>query len=333
MNKIYYLLLFSLSCFSISYSQPYAPAAGLPGSTAIPYDSTCFVAWATHVEVTRGFVNINDTNVSYQGSNRASFGSPTDAIGSASNSSTDAVSLGDSGIAIITFEYPITNEWGYDFAIFENGVTDNFLELGLVEVSSDGSHYIRFPAHSNTQTNTPIGSFGSVNPQDIYNLAGKYRVGYGTPFDLEEIKDSIGIDINKITHVKIIDAIGAIGTHYTVDANGNKINGIFPTPFHTGGFDLNAIGVIHELIPENANLSFQKNLSSILVYPNPSKGKIHLKWSDIQIHKIIITDLIGQKIQTTIPSNNTITLNLKKGGYFIQFLTHNSCIRKRVIVQ
>ena len=45
------------------------------------------------------------------------------------------VSLGDGGYAVVTFDKPITNGPGYDFAVFENGLNDSFLELAFVVVS------------------------------------------------------------------------------------------------------------------------------------------------------------------------------------------------------
>ena len=97
------------------------------------------------------------------------------------------VSLGDGGYAVLSFERPIKNGPGWDFAIFENSFSDTFLELGLVEVSSDGLNYFQFESTSLTQDTLQIDAFGSINPEMINNLAGKYRATFGTPFDLEEL--------------------------------------------------------------------------------------------------------------------------------------------------
>ena len=185
----------------------YPPAAGMQGTTAIHADSSCFVAWAIGIEIERGYINMADTTYSIEGNNKASHGNPFDAIGKANNS---VVSLGDKGVAIITFEYPIINGDGWDFAVFENGLNDNFLELAFVEVSSNGIDYFRFPSVSLTQTENQTGGFGSSDPTLIHNLAGKYRVYYGTPFNLDDIEDDISLDKQNITHVKIIDVGGSI---------------------------------------------------------------------------------------------------------------------------
>jgi hypothetical protein len=71
----------------------------------------------------------------------ASLGDSSLAIGPAN---LDIVSLGDSGVATLTFSSPIANGLGPDFVVFENGFLDPandsfaFLELAFVEVSSDG---------------------------------------------------------------------------------------------------------------------------------------------------------------------------------------------------
>lgn len=329
MKKLFILPLIGFS--SLSFCQSYAPAAGESGSTAIEYNDPNFVAWATHIEITRGFVNIEDTTVEYQGNNRTSFGVPENAIGPVSNITTDAVSLGDSGIAIITFNKPITNGPGFDFAVFENGLNANFLELAHVEVSSDGIHYVRFPSHSLTQTNTPVGGFGTLEPTDLYNLAGKYRVGFGTPFDLEELKDSSNLNVEEITHVKLIDVVGSLGSHGTFDSYGNKINDLFPTPFNTGGFDLSGVGVINE--NNNVNLNVEK--LSFKVYPNPSNGTIHIQLNNMKPQELIVKNAMGESVKkyTASASQHSLQMDLSPGIYFIQVKTQNKVSTQKVIIQ
>ena len=226
---------------------PYPPAAGQPGSTAIYKDSTSIKSWATGIEIYRGWVNIADTSVYYNGSNKATFGYPSIALGAAQQSSYDVVSFGDGGMATLTFDRAIVNGTGPDFVVFENGFSDTFLELAFVEVSSDGSRFVRFPSVSLTQTETQVGGFDLLDPTNIHNLAGKYRQGYGTPFDLNDLTDSTGIDLNNIRFVRLIDVVGNINDEFcTYDSQGNKVNDPWETPFHSCGFDLDAIGVINQ---------------------------------------------------------------------------------------
>ena len=128
--------------------------------------------------MTRGYQNIEQAGA------LASYGTDNDAVGPATDATTDAmVSLGDGGYAVLTFGMPITNGEGYDFAVFENALNHTFLELAFVEVSSDGEHFYRFPSVSNTQTEQQISNGGAVDATKINNLAGKYITGWGTPFD------------------------------------------------------------------------------------------------------------------------------------------------------
>lgn len=248
-KKMFYAIFFYLSLHTnniFSQSGPFEPAAGQVGSTAIYKDSNIIKTWATGIELYRGWLNIADTSIYYNGSNKASFGYPSIALGQAHEDSYHVVSLGDGGIATLTFDRPIKNDQGPDFVIFENGFSDTFLELAFVEVSSDGQHFVRFPSVSLTQTTTQVSTFGNLDPTNIHNLAGKYRQGYGTPFDLQDIIDSSNIDLNNIRFVRVIDVVGNIDNSYaTFDSQGNKVNDPWPTPFHSCGFDLDAVGIIN----------------------------------------------------------------------------------------
>ena len=189
---------------------------------------------------------------------------------------------------------------GADFAVFENGFRDPtdsaqaFLELGFVEVSSDGVHYFRFPASSMTQINTQVGNGNYINATDLNNLAGKYVGGYGTPFDLDELAGTPGLDVNNVTHVRIVDVVGSIGTHASRDNSGRVINDPYPTPFPSCGFDLDAVGVIHEAF--ESVLSVASN-ATIRLYPNPATDYVVIEAGapGSEIH-ISITTLAGTVI-------------------------------------
>lgn len=237
--------LFLIICFFsiVNAHAQFAPAAGQSGSTAIYVYSGEFIDWAENVTVSASWQNALDTTLGL-----VSVGIGSSASGPAMQNG--VVSLGDGGNAIATFPFPIRDGVGYDFAVFENSFLDNFLELAFVEVSSDGNNYFRFCSTSLTQDTVQIDTFGFVEPTQINNLAGKYRMGYGTPFDLSELSGIAGLDLNHITHIKVIDVLGSIDSIYgNVDCAGNKINDPFPTPFPSSGFDLDAIGVIHDQNP------------------------------------------------------------------------------------
>ena len=224
---------------------PFCGAVGTEGCDAIDGHSSSIVAWATGVSVVRGL-----DDIAVPDGPRVIYGSESDAVGPIDFTTTTAVSLGDGGSATVTFAHPIRNGEGPDFAVFENSFNDYFLELGFVEVSTDGERFVRFPATSLTQTETQVVS--EVDPTFINNLAGKYRVGYGTPFDLEELRDSTGINIDSIVYVRIVDVVGSIDPQYaTYDAYGHIVNDPYPTSdptgnWRSGGFDLTGVAVMYE---------------------------------------------------------------------------------------
>jgi hypothetical protein len=225
---------------------PFAPAAGRLDSEAMAKDSSAFQLWGSGLEVSRGFVNISDPSEEDLGSNKASFGRVAFALGQASGNTAEVISLGDGGRATYTFDAPLVDGPGWDFAVFENAFIDTYLELAFVEVSSDGLHYFRFPAVSLTDDTQQIGPFGALDPTNIDQLAGKYRVGFGTPFDLAVLPEHPLLDKTSIRFLRIIDVVGSIDPAWgNPDSQGNMINDLFPTPFASGGFDVEALGLIN----------------------------------------------------------------------------------------
>ena len=325
-NNLIILFFFGFSITNQVRSQ-FAPGAGFQGTTAIHMDSSIFLNWAKDCSVFLGPENIQNSS-----SPIVSSGNSTMAIGMPGNG---VVSLGDGGYAILTFERPIRNGSGWDFAIFENSFSNTFLELGLVQVSSDGSNYFQFESTSLTQDTLQIDAFGSINPEMINNLAGKYRATFGTPFDLEELAFEQGLDINNITHIKIIDVIGSIdpiiGTH---DQFGNVINDPFPTPFPSSGFDLDAIGVIHEQPLSLINNNYVNNIDNLMI----KNGIISYNLNSTLVEKInySIIDLSGKKIyeNKTILNHgiNSLKINLsniKKGIYILKVSSKNISLSKK----
>jgi hypothetical protein len=263
-NRVH-LFIMALLFLTFNSQAQYAPVVGQPGSTAISKDSIIILGWATQCTVSRGWQNISNQSLG-----KTTEGNPNSALGKADN---NVISLGDGGTAVLQFAQAISNGIGPDFAVFENAFDDLFLELAFVEVSSDGQNYFRFPAHSLTQTITQVGGFGQLQTTQINNLAGKYRGGYGTPFDLEELKNTAGLDVMHITHIRVIDVVGSINDAYArFDTANNKINDPFPTPFPSGGFDLDAVGVMH--ITTGINHTIKNN--PIEIYPNPSNGLLYI---------------------------------------------------------
>jgi hypothetical protein len=253
-------------------------------------------------------MNIEDTTLGL-----ASSGDSSDATGAADDFT---VSLGDSGAATVTFATPIFNGAGPDFAVFENGFLNPtndsaaFLELGFVEVSSDGVNFTRFPATSLTSDNTQANNDTYLYANDLNNLAGSYIAGYGTPFDLEELAGTPGLDINHITHVRIIDVIGSIGDHASHDNAGRIINDPYPTPYPSCGFDLDAIGVINSVGASSVTNITDK--IQVSLYPNPATDKITIAIQGALPQGLgaTLTTITGALVQEIPISQNTSELSV-----------------------
>lgn len=312
----------------VSLWAQFAPASCFPGTTAMHADSSAFVAWATGCTVERGLMRINKPNLGY-----ASFGEEA-LVAGVPGGTYDVVSLGDGGSATVTFASPIYNGEGPDFAIFENGLhpdTDStmtlyFLELAFVEVSSDGEHFFRFPAVTHVQTETQVGGFDAINPAQIHNFAGKYEAFYGTPFDLDEVEDNLLLNKNRVTHVRIIDVVGNINPEYaTYDSEGHPVNDPWPTGFNTGGFDLDAIGVIHDLA-HNAVTDFEED--GISVFPNPVVDKLYIKGDYVLSTEVY--NIVGQQVVSS--TNEVLDLSdLTEGVYFVRVVCEGGKFTKRIV--
>jgi hypothetical protein len=312
------VILLSL-CFAQTglYAQ-FAPQAGVNGSTAIHKGSSKFTGWATGCDLKRGYKDIADPSQGYTttGDYTMALGKPDITI----------VSLGDSGVATLTFSHEIYNGEGPDFAVFENGFQnaanpeEAFLEFAFVEVSSDGVSFTRFPATSNIPTSPQTPMAGTyMNARYVNNLAGKYMANYGTPFDLEELKNTPGLDVDHITHVRIIDVIGDVGAHSSTDKDGKIINDPYPTAIPGGGFDLDAVGAFyqHGLFPSGIS-----NMADIItgLYPNPAINNVTLSLKDAAGIDLAVTDVTGQLLLQPFAATEKNEINIatyKPGIYYL----------------
>jgi len=308
----YFLILLSFQAFS----QSFAPEPGALGSTAIFKDSSAIIGWASNVAIVRGPMNILAPQ-----NGDANYGLDSDATGAANGGV--VVSLGDGGEAIATFENPIVNGIGPDFAIFENGFADHYMEFAFVEVSSDGINFFRFENTSEVPINQQIGNFSFSDCRYVNNLAGKYRVSYGTPFDLAELANETGLDVSNITHVKLIDVIGSIDPAVgSYDSFGNIINDPFPTEFESGGFDLDAIAVLNN----TTNTISRKDNDLYGVYPNPFTTSISIVGLESNLDVEVI-DVMGKVVFTGRTEFNRLNLNSLKSGIYWLVLSGASPIK------
>ncbi len=205
---------------------------------------------------------------------------PTAALGGPNSDSTGApdftplglVSLGDApvgataGSITLTFAQAVNNSLGERIAIFENAGFF-FAELGFVEVSSDGANFARFPNESLTTnpddaidlpTDLDIGfgrDFGTLPSRNLVSgFAGADPANVGTIFDLTDLAgDSLVtsglVDLDDIGFVRIVDVPG---DGRFSDSCGYPFFDAFGPGNSTGGFDLDAIGVVSVPEPRTA---------------------------------------------------------------------------------
>lgn len=305
----------------ISENVLYDDIVGSNNCQAIHCENPAILGWATGCTIERGAQDIAASSIVL-----ASYGTENDAIGAVTNSTTEVVSLGDAGIATLTFDIPISNGEGYDFAVFENALNNTFLELAFVEVSSDGVHFYRFPSVSNTPLNEQVSNAGSVDTRHIKNLAGKYLVGWGTPFDLEELAGYSNLDINNITHVRIIDVVGSIDPIYgSTDKNGNLINDPYPTDFVSSGFDLAGVCVLNGWTP--TAIEQYAAMQSLVAYPNPCQNFVQI--SNLKIGTALsLYNSLGALVWKGKSTSDSILLDISsfENGFYI-LKSENSVVK------
>ena len=227
----------ALASFNAVYDirATYAPAPPDPTTTAVAFDDARIVGWAAGCASYLQGPGVTDSQ----------FAMPSQAFGPAGTNTLDVVSLGNGGSITLTFGAPITDGESWDFAVYENGfASDEFLELGFVEVSSDGIHFARFDSAFQSKGTPGLDSSGIAS--QIGGLAGSYMIGYGTPFDLSALGNSPlvrdgTVDLTSIKYVRVVDIVGD-GT--TLDSFGRGIvDPISSGP--TAGFDLDGIAVLN----------------------------------------------------------------------------------------
>lgn len=219
---------------------PYAPPANEPGTTAVSESSPDIVGWATAVE---SYTPGEDVDAEWRDTALA--------LGPTGDDAFHITCLGRGGRITLSFDNPIADGDGSDFAVFENAISHGFLELAFVEVSSDGEHFVRFPNRSLTES--PVGAYGSLDATDIDGFAGKYIRGEGTPFDLADLAGDPELDIHAVRYVRLIDVVGGEGPGsalaQSTDSTGAPIHDPYPTT-GSAGFDLDAIAVLSQAAPE-----------------------------------------------------------------------------------
>lgn len=240
-------LVFTLSTTDMSYGYANTPMYFALGSLAFRYaggeegiaeDDEAILAWASEVHDYAPGTNVT-----------ARWRDPTGALGAPGRgaeglqATNSLVSLGDGGTITLGFPLPLRDGPGPDFAVFENGMPFGegaFLELAQVEVSSDGTNFVRFPCHSLEKQ--PQGPYDDTSDTTAYGgLAGTTWQGRGNLFDLAALPANALLDPDHVTHVRIRDVTG---DGSVLDDWGNPIFDPYPTA-ESGGFDLSGVGAMN----------------------------------------------------------------------------------------
>jgi hypothetical protein len=217
---------------------------------AIPSSSPLFVEWANAIDAGR-------THFAPRGSTTTS----NTGVNSLGDLAASEIGVLSPGYLTVTFSQAIRNGSGADFAVFENGFAFGspnglFMELAYVEVSSNGTDFVRFPSVStNTAPVTGSGAFAGFDTSNVHNLAGKNASGFGTPFDLDDLLNDPfvnNVDLNNIQYVKLVDIPG---NGAFLDSQGHPILDNWLTT-GSGGFDFQlpvgkGVGVLNA-VPEPA---------------------------------------------------------------------------------
>lgn len=315
------LLIITVLASICGYAQ-FDPAGGEVGSKAVHRDNASLSYWGDSLVLDLGQTRINLSNPTV-----VTTGEVYDALNKADNRT---VSLGDGGSATYYFNRALQNITGPDFVVFENGfewVGGYFLELAFVEVSSDGIRFVRFPAETIADTNTQIENLAYMECEWYHNLAGKHQAPYGTPFDLNELKDSVGLDINKVSHIRLVDVVGTLNDSFaTKDVNQRKINDPWPTDFESGGFDLDAIGVLQFPLALS-----KEEVIKRFVAPNPVRQGEGFG-VDVTYKTLSILSLSGALVYEDNSNNQNHKPDLVEGIYMVQLVTDNGIFTQRICV-
>jgi hypothetical protein len=129
------------------------------------------------------------------------------------------------------------------------------------------------------------------------------------------LKFEEGLDVNHITHVRIIDVVGSINPKYTsYDSQGNIINDPFPTPFPSSGLDFAGIGVIHQKI----TTSIKQKQNLVEVYPNPANNYIETNISSTEPYSINFYNIFGQNVlNVNVQNQEKIDISSLAPGNYI----------------
>lgn len=218
---------------------PFPPPVGQNGTDAVAAADPAILGWAVGVADYQPGTELDGV-----------WQETEEALGQAEGDPSAILGLGRGGSVILTMDPPLADGPGPDLAVYENSFDDRFLELAFVAVSSDGETFCPFSAVSLTAT--PIPGYGGLDVTDVSGLAGRYIAGYGTPFDLNDLRGAPEVlagevDLSNIRYVRLTDVVGD-GT--ALDLRGRPIYDPYPTT-GSAGFDLDGLAALNQAREES----------------------------------------------------------------------------------
>ena len=312
MRYVALAIIFTTLTCSAQFDGP----GGEPGSKSIKNDNPSIIAWASGAEVQLGLVQTNDSAAGFP-----TIGDSSDAMGPFDGG---VLSLGDGGTVTLSFDDPIVNNSGYDFAVFENGFSvglSYYLELAHVEVSENGVDFIRFPSESLSDTGFQTDNFGYTDPTKLHNLAGKHQAPYGTLFDLEEV------GLKEVNYVRLVDVVGSVNDSFgSRDSKGRLINDPWPTPFASSGFDLDAVAVVNGSLLKKE----EQTLNGVRIYPSLARVNQPIQIKGQEGMSIEIFNQRGQAVLKTVDKELKLDV---PGFYFVRISVRDRVFTQKIIVR
>jgi len=310
------LVTLIFTVISLAAQAQFDGPGGQSGSMSIDKDHASITAWATSADLQVGPSQNSDSSLGYP-----TLGTVASALGAFDG---DLVSLGDGGTITLSFARPIQNGDGYDFAVFENGFNvglSYYLELAFVEVSENGTDFVRFPNESVIDTGFQTDNFGYTDPTKIYNLAGKHQAPYGTLFDLEEV------GMNEVNYVRLIDVVGSVNDSFgSRDSKGRIINDPWPTPFASSGFDLDAVAVVNGTLLKRE----EHVLTGVNIYPTRANVYQYITVESPQDARVELMDMQGKIILETIERQFSVD---QLGIYLVRVIQADKVYTQKIVVE
>tara|TARA_R110002050_G_scaffold261556_1_gene401564 strand:+ start:13532 stop:15268 length:1737 start_codon:yes stop_codon:yes gene_type:complete len=132
------------------------------------------------------------------------------------------------------------------------------------------------------------------------------------------------------------------GDYRIVNKNSEKVMEVDSGGINSNGANIQQSGWVNsskqrfniQLIKKRLNLKTKEFQKNIVIHPNPNNGGFTITGLNSDNYTIKIMDMLGKQIKTIKPNNNyKVNIdNLKPAIYFIQIISKNNLITKKIII-